>query len=318
MTNFIPRKGDVLLYGVETTYGEAVTPTRVIGLIDDFIPPSYSRSISTAPILGTTAPGYYKEDVADLTGGSIKFAVQRPEFLEYIVGAASDSEAPGPFTHTVTPADNVGSVTLGFGRHDNEGTLVVRFSYAGTVFNKLTLSADIGDVLHGTLGFESQTEVQDSTAIAFAQQTGETPIIFKGSSITLTSLIATPKNFSFEFNRKISKTNLLNSVIPACKTADEWSATAKVGYAFTEVTELNRYHGSTGTTDVEAPENPIVFVIDNGLETTSQRTLTINGTSAKISDFTFGYGDHATGELGMVYKTLTMTYLDNTANWDAA
>lgn len=311
---YIPKKGDVLLFGVEASYGMEAVPTRVIGIIDSFTPPTYDRAVSTGHGLGTAAPLYYKEEPQTYTGGSITVKLQRPEILEYVIGASSDSAGPSPYTHTIEADDSVASVTLGWAGIGSDGVAVVREKYLGTVFNKATISSKKGDVLTLELGFECQRVVTDTTTLAYSIMSSETPILFKGSSLSVEGDVATLTEFSWTFTRKISVSTLLNSMLTAHKSADDWDASGSFSYVFTGLTELTKFHGqATGSLDAAAEEYAINFAITNGLLTTALRKLEINGTSAKLSDFQYSMDDHRGGKMNITYLTFQLIATDNTA-----
>jgi hypothetical protein len=320
---YISPKTDVVLYGVELSFGVQATPTRVLGMIetpDGFTAPTYETGTDVGHQLSSTAPAYYKQDAYRYKGGSIKLKCQRVEFLEYIIGNSTDAAAGSAYTHTIDPDDVVPSLTIARCRKDNTSAAAVvgRDLYVGCLIKSVKFEAKKGEVLMATIEFDCQKVVSDTTTLAVATQSGENPILFKGSSLTVGgATLGTMTDFVWTFERTIRSTELLNSLIPANMSTDEWKVTSSVTYAYTSQTEVGYVHGSIlGTQDAEGTSRVVNFAITNGLTLANLRSLQLNGASSRMKTFAFqGFGDHALAKLDIVYLTCQVIATDATADW---
>ena len=323
---YIAKKGDIVLFGVEeTAYGTmSASITRIAGEIESFTPPTYDRKVSVGHQLSTTSPSSYREDVQDYTGGKIDVVFRRGDILEYVVGAAVDDPVGSAHDHTVTPDDIPGSLSIALGGYDTKGVIVLREVYLGSVISSLSLTCKKGQNLKMSIGFECAKVTTDTTAIVADYFTDE-PILFKGSSLTLTpavgssSTITTITDFTWNFNREISKATELNSLLPAHKTAGNWDSDCSFSFYVIDQNENDLFHGAAGgSQDAPADEYVINFTCTNGLATSSERTVVIRGSSSKLGKFTYGDdGGFRTGTITGILKSVDLVLTDATANWDA-
>jgi hypothetical protein len=318
---YVGKKGIAVLYHEESTIGDKVTPSRVFGIIEDFTPPTSSRSISTKPGLGTTAPQYYDEDVQLFKGGSIKVKVLRPEFLEYIVGASVDSAGPGPYTHTMGISDIIASLTIGVCNTNVSGTVVNTDYYCGSVIKSVVIEAKKGQPVMATINFDCMSNTSDAVALTYATQTGEAPIIFKGASVKKDSAtMDTVTEFTLTMERRVALTTVLGSVIAKMLTAEDFSCNLSLTYAYTATTEKAYFDGtSAGTADTPATERNLVVTVTNGLLTTELRSWVFTLATSKFGEFKYaGFGDHRLASLmAVANKTCAVVCTDNTADWTA-
>jgi hypothetical protein len=315
---YIGKKGLVILYKAESTYGTKATPANPFGEIDDFTAPTESRSLDTKPQLGSTAPAYFEEDVQKYTGGQIKVKVLRPEFLVYILGASTDSGV-GPYTHTMGLDSTIASLTIGVSAVDATGAVVTNDYYVGCLFKSVQIDAKKGQPITAIINFDCQAVDSDSsTALVFATQTGESPMLFSGASVSVGgTTINTVTEFTLTLNRKLDRTDVLNNLVNAYQSIAEFDGKLDLTYAYTQGTEAAYYRGSSaGTQNTAAPVESIVVTVTNGLATTSLRSWAFTMTTSKFGEFKFaGFGDHRLASLMAIPLTLSTVCSDNTATW---
>lgn len=321
---FISKKGDVVLFGVETDYGViATTVDRHIGEIESFTPPTYDRKVSVGHQISTTDPSSYKEDTQDYTGGKMEVVFRRGDILEYIVGLSVDGVVGDADDHTLTPTDILGSLSIALARYDSAGALVVREVYLGSVLTSATLACKKGQNVTLSIGFECKQVTSDAT-VAVATYFTDNPILFKGSTLTLTpavgsaTAVSTITDFVWNFKREISVAKQLNSLLPSHKCSGNWNSDCSFSFYFIDTDELKAFHGGDGSQDSPATEYSLDFVVTNGLTLANERTIQIRGSSSKLGTFSYGDdGGFVTGALTAIIKSMDLVITDATTDWDA-
>ena len=323
--SYINKKGDIVLFGVEeTAYGTiSAAIDRIVGEVTSFTAPTYDRKLSVDHQISTTDPSSYKEDVQDYTGGKIEVVFRRGDILEYLVGASSDTAVGDADDHTVTPSDILLSLSIALARYDSTGTIVVREVYLGSVITSATLSCKKGQNVTLSIGFECKEVESDSTATVATYFTDD-PILFKGSTLTLTpavgsaTAVSTITDFVWNFKREISVAKQLNSLLPSHKCSGNWNSDCSFSFYFIDTDELKAFHGGDGSQDSPATEYSLDFVVTNGLTLANERTIQIRGSSSKLGTFSYGDdGGFVTGALTAIIKSMDLVITDATTDWDA-
>jgi len=314
---YLAKKGDVILYGVEGSYGSAAATARVFGIVDEVTEPTYDRQIETKHAHGSANPQYYEGDLQKYTGGAIVVTNQRPEFWEYIIGASSDSGA-GPYDHTLDPDDNVSSLTIAIAKKDTAGTVVVKKQFVGSCIGKLKVTGKKGSVVKSEINFDCQKVVNTSDSLTFSIQANEEPICFKGVTVEVDSTaISTINDWEWTFERALNSTDGNNSTLIQHMSADDWTSTTTIKYAYTQQDEEDWFHGASGgTQDQCATSRQITVTVTNGEAGTAERTIVLDATSGRFSTFQYtGYDGHLIAQLVSKNKSIQVVTTDNTADW---
>jgi hypothetical protein len=162
-----------LMFGVESTYGTAVTPTRTYEYNSEGIDESYGRTEGDPLRVGTHvmrsdrfAPYFIG------AAGSIQFDVMTKGFgvlLQHMLGGINTSgPTDSAYTHTATMADLFGkSLTCQLARPLNPSGTVQPFTYEGGKVTEFTLSNSVEGNLVLDLGLDFE-QVATGTALASA------------------------------------------------------------------------------------------------------------------------------------------------------
>jgi hypothetical protein len=165
--------GAQLMFGEETVYGTAVTPTRTFEFVNEKLKMDIDRVESKAVRQGQRflrsdrwAAG--KKDV----GGDSEFEVANKSFgilFKHMFGGVATTQpdnvgAPTVYKHTFTPGDLPMSLTGQVGRPDVGGT-VRPFTYHGLRISDWELSCAVGEILGLKTSFVGQDE-ETATALA--------------------------------------------------------------------------------------------------------------------------------------------------------
>jgi hypothetical protein len=162
-----------LMFGVESVYGTAVTPTRTFEFNSEGIEESYGRTEGDPLRTGT-----YVQRSDRFTpyfagaAGSIQFDVMSKGFgilFKHLLGGiATSGPTDTAYTHTATMADLFGkSLTCQVARPFNPSGTVQPFTYEGGKITEATFSNSVEGNLVLDLGFDFE-QVATGTALASA------------------------------------------------------------------------------------------------------------------------------------------------------
>ena len=321
---YVSKKGEIVLFGVETTYGTISSSiNRIVGEVTNFSAPTYNKKLSLDHQLSTTDPSSFKQGVQEYTGGKIEVVFRRGDIFEYVVGAATDSSVGSAYDHTLDTDDILSSISIAKGYYDSTGTIVTREVYLGSVITAIGVSCKKGENVTLSVSFDCASVTSDSTTIS-ASYFSDDPILYKGSTLTITpsgssaTTVSTITNFSMNFKREVATAEVLNSFIVAHKDLGNWSSDVSFDYYFIDKDELDIFQGGSGSQDSEAIECALDFTVTNELTGADERTIKISSSSSKLGNFNFGDdGGFVTGKLVGILKSFQMVFTDDTANWDA-
>ncbi len=302
-----------LLYGVESSWGSSTTPTRDFCLVDS-VSISEKNNLNVVHALGSAGPQAIVEGKYEISG-SISGVLQHAEILEYIIGPATDSGS-GPYTHTLTPANEVSSLTLGVG-FGSDGHRIF-----GVYLTSITLSLAVGEpakIKMDWIGQKIMLNVGSSAAVISTDE----PFSFAMGTIQKDGTdIAFVESAEFTFNRKADAVHDINTGrVPSAIVTDTWDGEFKLTCKFNNSsTNLwPDFLGSSVTPADTLSGVTITLILDNGRSGTDQRKITITMTDLKFDthDPELKVNDYGTVSLSGKFKGLTVEAVDNTPNWDA-
>jgi hypothetical protein len=195
-------------YGVETTEGTAVAPTKYIPVTsfsfedsNDFIVPDQIRHsrdkyiAMAAPytVSGTMEMELIPTDVASL----LKSA--------FTATPVSSAYSGGGYQHVYTPASVVETVTF-----ESSASDVLIMRYSGVRVNTLEIKAAFGEIVTASFGLEGLDREKQVSASS-PSFTNVTPFHFSGADIKVASgtLLTTVKDFTFGVNNNIERIGTL-------------------------------------------------------------------------------------------------------------
>jgi len=166
------------IYGKETTWGTAVTPSKYFDHVTE-IPPPWSRDIERKYALVESREPKFLRPGLKTYEGRISGIFTREDLLLYILGKIETSGS-GPYTHTLTPGSSLPSITLEMGI-DN----VKVWKLVGVVFGSMEISAEVGEYLSFSIDYIAKTLSELSTFSANVDVGGNTPFDWSMATITL-------------------------------------------------------------------------------------------------------------------------------------
>jgi len=169
------------IYGKETTYGSAVTPTTHFGLNSNFNP-SISRNLlerrgSVSSATGGRAPLAFLPTEIN-TKFSIDFDVLDFAFMEFVLGSV---------TGTTTKTYSISSDTISFTLANNiiNNSTNREDLYAGCVVDSLTIRGAMNEPISATLNCIAATVTNSSTVATNVAYSGTVPYTFIGATFGL-------------------------------------------------------------------------------------------------------------------------------------
>ncbi len=256
-------------YVAESTWGVPVTVTRFLPLISESLKQEVGRLDAKGIIAGRNVAD------ADAWGAgmvSVAGSVQH-ELYDHSMGVlfknalgANTTAGSGPYTHTMTPADQFGqSLTVQVGRPDLAGT-VRPATYAGMKINKWEIAGKAGEIATVGLDFVGKYEAAYRTV---------TDGVTTNTSTSITS--ATAAFGAGDVGRPISGTGIpANTTIAAVTSATAATLSAAATATGTNITFTIGV--ALASASFASSLNP-VRMVDTGC------SLTNGGTSVPIKSF---------------------------------
>lgn len=323
--SFISAKGAVLLFEEEETYATVVTPTRPIGIIESWNIDE-RKNVSTIYGQGSSTMLALCENEYDVTG-SLTVTMQRPEILEYLIGAPVDAGS-GPYTHTINAiSEDIKSITLGIGLYDaNAESMLIRQRIRGVRIKKCDFVCSENREIKLNIDWEGIEAVQDDTTMsainmtenAFCAKTWKFKIDDAGGS---PAHRATVTNATISFIRELAKATGNGDLVPLYKDVDKCAIKINGSEFFTNKNIYDDFKGSSSELGVSQTAKKIEIEITNGLTGTSLRSLVMTFDNCKKSD-----GFRISSPTGTSFVKTNFTYecfltsivaTDNTENWNA-
>ncbi len=286
---------------VETTYGTGVTVTRFIPHLGESIdlgkPKLVSDSIRANRLtVDTNDIGFGNRMVS----GSLEtelFDRDLARIFEHCLGNKATSGA-GPYTHTITPADNKGkSMTWQAGRPGTSGT-VHPFTWTGVKIAGLTIVAARGEIAKLSTAIIARDETT-ATGLASASYTaGITPYRFSNAALTIGGTSTKVRQITNRFTNtyKADRYNvgsdLMDEPIMNGRTVIDGEMVAE----FEDLTAYNRWVNGTNAA--------LVLTFTNGANTlTITENVYFDEVKANISgreviEGTFPFVAHSTTDAG--------------------
>jgi hypothetical protein len=306
----------VLLFGKETTYGTAVSPTKDLGLRQNFsiAAEQAAREIHTTGQAGAAQTAAGKADLK----GSLELLMQHGRPLEYIFGTVAHAQSTNDWTHTFTVADDLPSMTLESSYEDSSSD--VSHTLNGVKFT----SATIGLALDGSLSFRADWMAKDTvnatTASSDVLSTLASLHDFHGAFKTGTeggeTAVAETQSFEITLNRNTKKIWGLgdreNTKAAGMQLNVDFTATV----GFNDNTEFARLLGGTSIGATADTPFGVVMSADNGTALGSGKralTMTLQNVHYRSVNITTPIGDWIMADVagtGTVSAT-GCTYVDN-------
>lgn len=183
-----------IIYGKETTYGSAVTPNRVFGLLQSFKPSINNNPIKAYGMSGSTAVS--GRQIQQYSGGkyevgaSVEFYPQASsdathhswQFLEHVLGTVTGT---GPWTYSQTAT--IPSMTIG-ANIDND-TTDRNLLYLGMKVNTCTIRGSVGEPISVSLDLVGSSTSSSGTIASRVALQDVDPYTFAGGAISIGTLI---------------------------------------------------------------------------------------------------------------------------------
>jgi len=278
MVNYHAKQVTVLI-GKESTWGTSVTTDKDVGLVQNLT--------KTLDMTLTRSHGIGGADTQDIsTGrfdgtGSIEVIFQHGRLLEYLTGTVPVHDATNTpdIKHTFALAETLPSLTLG---ESNDGATDIKETWKGVKILSGTVALD----LDGYMRFRGDLSYKDldPSGTTADSQTISTLKPFKDFMATVSfgaesSEVAKAVVQSFEFtinNGGVGTPKLwgIESKLPADLEVSGRIMDWRFSLAFQDVTELNRFLGSTTgvlDTGTEIAESGLLLVVNNNVAAGSGR-----------------------------------------------
>lgn len=175
-------------YKAESVYGTAVTVDRFIPHLGETVQRNKPRLVSDA-----VRSGLLVADPNDVGFGNQSVAGTIPtelydrdlaKLFEHCLGSRVTTGS-GPYTHTITPADNRGkSLTMQFGRPGSAGT-VHPFTWLGVKIMGITITAQAGAIAKMDTEIIGREEKTDVALAAASYTAGIVPYRFSHGALTI-------------------------------------------------------------------------------------------------------------------------------------
>jgi hypothetical protein len=175
-----------LIYGAESTYGTAATPTLSFGALVQDVNPSMKNNIKK--FRGFTDGSNNGRDVSHVIGGTFEVSFSANiiplswGWLEYVLGAVSGAgTVASPYAYV---AANL-PVGLTVSSNINNDTTDRESKYLGCVINQVVLKAAVGEAVTASIDFLAGDMAKDSTIASNVALPSLEPFSFVGGTIEI-------------------------------------------------------------------------------------------------------------------------------------
>ncbi len=263
-------KNHTLLIGKETTFGTAVTPTKDIGLIQNFSPAD-KREIQKVYSTGSRETQCLVLGKLDLSW-DFEINLQHGRIFEYLLGSVSHTQTTSDWKHTFDIATNLPSFTI---EDSFNSTTDSVFMYAGSKLSEGTISVDTDGLLtfKGT-GISKSVDVSGSSASS-SVISSLCPLHFKhttlksGTAGSETS-VGKLQKYSLNIKNDVEGIYSAGNIDIQEAIAKNLEITFDFDIAFEDTTEYQKFLG--GTTPQTSPSSfSFVFNSNNGVTLGSGR-----------------------------------------------
>lgn len=261
---------------------------------------------------------------------TIDFTLGNGYWLQSVIGDVSDGTAGSLKTHTFAETNNPKTMTITMGTDLGDNDMVTTFT--GVVVNSAKITMAVGEAVKVTLDCMYKTE---STAFTgtFADVTDTycDPMTFAFGTITYAgqtmgnTYSGQVQSIELTINNNTELIYGVGSRLTQQRTNKTREYNIRMTYAVTSVANsadvFENFMGDTATPVIPATGNitgvNLVLTLDNGLTTTSQRTLVFTFTAAKTflntSAMVFDVGEILKDDVdGFAESLSSCIYSDNT------
>lgn len=286
---FISAKGCTLAFSEETEYGTAVTPTRPIGVIQNWSIDE-RRNVTQTYGQGSSSVIKLSDNEYDVTG-SCSVTLQRIEIIEYLLGTPIDAGS-GPYTHTIsTISESVKSITLGYGMYDaNSETMLLRQQIKGVRIKKIDIVCNENREVSLNIDWEGRECAHDDTSLVPVFMANETIFSSKMWTFKISDAGGSPAhrttvtNATVSINRDLAKGWGNGSVLPLFKDIDKCSLKVTGSEFFTDKTIYEDFMGSASGVGSTQTDKKIELEISNDGTTTALRKIVVVLDNCKKTD----------------------------------
>jgi len=276
-------------FGVESTYGSAVTPTGFV----EYNSEGFKMKREEMIISSINGSRHYKKRLygKQSVTGSLEFPVVSgaglPIFIHGIGSASTTAVSTSAYQHTILGGVCSTSITFEVCRDTEDSTST--FRYTGSKINSLELNCSIKDTLNCTIDVVCNDEVRTVNTISTAVYRSFNPFYFIEGNITVGDSLASVTTITVSnFNMKVENGLMDDYGFGSAKINTLQQGMQKVTFSiearFDDLTLYNRF--------VNGTKSALKAVFDNGLTitgTTQTHKITImagncyfNGDGANI------------------------------------
>lgn len=266
-------KHHTLLVEEETTYGTAVTPDKDLGLIQSFNA-TPKRNHNKVYATGS-------REVQEIVSGSFEQSLDGELFLQhgrplyYLLGSVSHSLTSSDTKHTFTVGTTIPSLTI---EDSFNMTTDIVSLYDGCKFGEATISCEVDQPLKMKWnGLAQSVDTSESSASASVISTLPT-LSFKHLSV-LTGVAGSEtspgkiQSFNLSYKNDLLRQDAAGEIETQGLTESNCEFTGDFSILFEDVTEYQRFLGTTSSTSPQTTPTPFSTVINahNGITLGSGR-----------------------------------------------
>ncbi len=264
-----------VMFGVESVYGTAVTPTKNFDLVE-----TANLTMNSTPIkggsIGSRAMAYIEAGITDISM-NLKGKITAGYPLVYAIGSATPSGA-GPYVHTVALASDseVPALTLEYAADMATDSVI---TLKGSRCSSLTLTCSKDSALEYSMDFSVYDLTEGTTKQTYTALT-DRPLLFSHGILEIpdATSIADVESIEFALNNSLNRsTGMGNRKRGAYGGLLEYTLNADVNYDGPDLLDLAL--GANGALDSDVELTSMQLKFDNGRATTASRIIDIVSTT---------------------------------------
>lgn len=273
-----------LIYGWESSYAsEQATKDKTFG--HDLKITSLTRRNNVEPVYGLGSRNAQSLPVKQYEGQlSVEFVLANPWWIRAVTGAAPSTGGGGPYTHTYSESNTVDSMSIQ--NEINSDTASVA-ALLGCKVDTCVINAAVNELVRVRLDMTYADEAEDTSV---ASNVAESFDLFSMAEATLEfpngSTISDIQNVEVTIRNSTEMVYGLGSRLGQQLAVKQRIYTARITRPFEDAsTFLDAFYGSgTGPNSTVAETATMELNFDNGLSSTSERSMAWLFTGVKIDE----------------------------------